>query len=109
MPCVPLPDKNANPADLEGENMNSHAFRSKPKRFRTFARALLVVMLAVPALAISLHPNRVFAADFSVGDTVVVDTDRLNLRADAGTSSAVVEVLDNGVTGVVTDGPVDAD
>jgi uncharacterized protein YraI len=69
----------------------------------------LIALLATAGLAISAVPRNAGAADFSVGDTVVVDTDGLNLRADFGTDADVVTVLENGTTASVTDGPEDAD
>jgi N-acetylmuramoyl-L-alanine amidase len=69
----------------------------------------LVALVAMAGLAISVVPHGAGAADFAVGDTVVVDTDALNLRADVGTDADVVTVLENGTTATVTDGPQDAD
>jgi uncharacterized protein YgiM (DUF1202 family) len=46
---------------------------------------------------------------FAIGDKVVVSTDMLNLRTDAGRSAPVVASLPYGTAGVVTDGPVRAD
>lgn len=44
-----------------------------------------------------------------VGDTVVVDIDGINLRAEPGTSSELVDVLFQAETGEVIDGPVEAE
>jgi uncharacterized protein YgiM (DUF1202 family) len=88
--------------------MNRQRTRSEPRRFRSLSLAL-IAFLATAGLAISVAPKNAGAADFSTGDTVVVDTDRLNLRADFGTDADVVTVLENGTTASVTDGPEDAD
>jgi uncharacterized protein YgiM (DUF1202 family) len=66
----------------------------------------LVVLAAVAAGTFS---GGVAAADFVAGDSVVVDTDALNLRAGAGLSYAVVDVLAWGTSLTVTDGPTEAD
>jgi uncharacterized protein YgiM (DUF1202 family) len=42
---------------------------------------------------------------FSIGDTVKVSTDNLNLRSSASTGASVVAVMPNGTTGTVQDGP----
>lgn len=44
-----------------------------------------------------------------VGDLVMVITDELNIRSDAGLDADVLDTLTNGFTASVTDGPVDAD
>jgi uncharacterized protein YgiM (DUF1202 family) len=88
--------------------MSLKSARSEPRRFRTLSFALIAI-LAFAGLAIATIPRHAGAADFSTGDTVVVDTDRLNLRADAGTDAEVVTVLDSGTIATVTDGPQDAD
>jgi len=44
-----------------------------------------------------------------VGDLVMVITDELNIRSDAGLDSDVLDTLTNGFTASVIDGPVDAD
>src|SRR5690606_10630931 len=46
---------------------------------------------------------------FSIGDTVYVDTDGINLRAKPGTSGDRVTVLYTNETATVVDGPVEAD
>jgi uncharacterized protein YgiM (DUF1202 family) len=49
------------------------------------------------------------ATELSIGQTVVVATDRLNLRVEPGLDSEVVVVLGEGQQATVVDGPVDAD
>lgn len=88
--------------------MSGQRTRSEPPRFRNLSLAL-IALLATAGLAISAVPRNAGAAEFSVGDTVVVDTDGLNLRADFGTDADVVTVLENGTTASFTDGPEDAD
>lgn len=46
---------------------------------------------------------------FSKGDDVVVDTDRLNLRAGAGLDKTVVDVLPGGTPLIISNGPMTAD
>lgn len=49
------------------------------------------------------------AGVFSIGDTVYVNTEALNLRDSATISGSVMDVLATGATGTVVDGPVEAD
>ena len=49
------------------------------------------------------------APDFTIGEAVVVGTDRLNLRVQAGLDAEVVTVLEAGQTATVVDGPVESD
>lgn len=46
---------------------------------------------------------------FSIGDTVYVNTDALNVRDSASAAGSMVDVLATGAAGTVVDGPVDAD
>lgn len=46
---------------------------------------------------------------FSSGDAVYVNTDALNLRADATVDGEVLAVLETGAAGTIADGPVSAD
>jgi uncharacterized protein YgiM (DUF1202 family) len=70
----------------------------------------LVTMLAlVAAVAPGLLPVPAHAAIFAVGDTVVVNTDYLNIRSDAGTDGTVRDVLVFGQSLEVLDGPRDDD
>lgn len=48
-------------------------------------------------------------AKFAVGDQVVVDTDNLNMRREAGNNSRVIVQLWHGVVGTVVDVPVTRD
>lgn len=53
-----------------------------------------------------------FAANgigFSIGDTVFVDTDLLNVRSGPGTGYSVIDAIGYGTNGLVVDGPVFAD
>jgi uncharacterized protein YgiM (DUF1202 family) len=51
----------------------------------------------------------VSADGLAVGDEVVVATDMLNLRSDAGRTGDVVARLPNGTAGTITGGPIRAD
>ncbi|MGH2534594.1 MAG: SH3 domain-containing protein [Thermomicrobiales bacterium] len=68
----------------------------------------LVAALAVGVLAPLASPARIAAQaiDFAPGDTVVVNTDALNMRTGPGTATTVTDVLVTGTVGTVTDGPV---
>lgn len=46
------------------------------------------------------------SVDFSVGDTVFVNTDALNVRSGPGTGYAVIDTIVYGTNGLVVDGPV---
>ena len=74
---------------------------------------VLSVFLLLATLAVALGQpggaGRVLAAEFAAGDSVVVDTDALNLRTGAGLSHAVTDVLVDGEALVVLDGPRSAD
>jgi uncharacterized protein YgiM (DUF1202 family) len=89
--------------------MSGQRTRSVPGRLRTFPIVALTVLLATAALAVTIAPQRAGAVDFAIGDTVVVDTDRLNVREDFGTDADVITTLDTGAEAVVTDGPEEAD
>ncbi len=79
---------------------------------RSFAR-LLAAILLVGGLAFGLvaypQPQPASAAAFAAGDTVVVDTDRLNLREAPSLGATVLHVLLGGSTMTVTGAPVKAD
>jgi N-acetylmuramoyl-L-alanine amidase len=60
-------------------------------------------------LASGLVTGHAQAMGFAAGDSVVVDTDLLNLRTGAGLTSAVIDVLESGTVLTVTDGPKAAD
>jgi uncharacterized protein YgiM (DUF1202 family) len=71
-----------------------------------------VLVLAVALSAGAAQPwgtAPVQAADFAAGDQLVVDTDALNLRAGAGLSFGVIDVLARGAGVTVTAGPKTAD
>ncbi|MEA2527129.1 MAG: hypothetical protein QOF73_4356 [Thermomicrobiales bacterium] len=89
--------------------MSEQGVRSGRRRLRPVSLVALVAVLATAALAVSVAPRGVGAADFSTGDSVVVDTDFLNLREDFGTDAEVVTVLENGATATVAGGPEEAD
>jgi uncharacterized protein YgiM (DUF1202 family) len=61
------------------------------------------------SLAWSLAPRLASAADFDPTDVVVVNTDFLNLRSDAGTDGTIRQTLRNGARMMITDGPRDDD
>lgn len=46
------------------------------------------------------------SADFSIGDTVFVNTDLLNVRSGPGTGYSVIDTIGYGANGLVVDGPV---
>lgn len=73
--------------------------------------ALAVALLATLAagLFIVAPAPTTRAATFAVGDTVVVNTDALNLRSAASISASVVRVLPYGTSLTVTNGPKAAD
>ena len=48
------------------------------------------------------------APGIAVGDTVVVDTDALNLRSTASTNGTIIAVMPNGTTLTVVGGPTTA-
>jgi uncharacterized protein YgiM (DUF1202 family) len=64
--------------------------------------ALVGALLLVGALTFGI---RSASADFDTNDVVVVTTDFLNLRSDAGTDGRVITTLGNGMRLLVTDGP----
>jgi uncharacterized protein YgiM (DUF1202 family) len=87
-----------------------------PRRQATWKEAKVVRLITIFILLVALaagvapgSPNHVRAASFAVGDTTVVDTDYLNLRADAGLSASVLDVLPGGTTLTVTSGSTAAD
>lgn len=70
---------------------------------------VLMVCAALVASASMAGLRPASAADFDVNDVVVVDTDFLNLRSDAGTDGRVITTLPNGMRLLITDGPRDDD
>ena len=89
--------------------MSGQAVRPGPRRFRAVSVLVSVAILAAATLVTSVVPRGAGAADFSTGDTVVVDTDFLNLREDFGMDADVVTVLENGMSATVTGGPEESD
>ena len=70
-------------------------------------RVVLVgALLLVSALTFGI---RSASADFETNDVVVVTTDFLNLRSDAGTDGRVITTLGNGMRLMVTNGPREDD
>ncbi|HEY7034692.1 MAG TPA: SH3 domain-containing protein [Thermomicrobiales bacterium] len=69
----------------------------------------LIVLAALVAGLAQRGTDQVRAAEFVAGDLLVVDTDGLNLRAGAGLSFRVIEVLPGGAAVTVTTGPRTAD
>ena len=63
---------------------------------------MIVAILTVSAVSFGVRPA---SADFETNDVVVVATDLLNLRSDAGTDGRVITTLGNGMRLLVTDGP----
>jgi uncharacterized protein YgiM (DUF1202 family) len=78
-------------------------------------RSLGLGMLAAAVLVggLILAPDRTDAQDatatFAVGESVVVDTDGLNLRTEPTVDASVVQTLADGTWATVSDGPIEAD
>jgi uncharacterized protein YgiM (DUF1202 family) len=51
----------------------------------------------------------VSSGPFSIGDTVYVTSDSLNVRSGPGTGYSVIDVITYGTNGLIIDGPVSAD
>lgn len=88
--------------------MHHSTRRGPPLGLRSLALLVLVASLAAGAAAMAVGSRSVAAADFSIGDTAIVDSDELNLRAEPTLDGEVVAVLTAGTVGLVTDGPVAA-
>lgn len=88
--------------------MDRNRLRPRSSHVRSVALVALAAMLGVAALVIAVQPRAVGAVAFTTGDTVVIDTAALNLRASASLSSNVVAVLGNGAIATVTAGPQSA-
>jgi uncharacterized protein YraI len=70
----------------------------------------VLAIVAVAALRLIGSPQTSLAAtDFAAGDTVVVNTDSLSLRASASSTADVVESMSDGTWATIVDGPTDAD
>lgn len=74
---------------------------------RTIAR--MAASLALIAALAVFPRDGALAADYMAGDTLVVATDRLNIRATPGSDGAILRVLDAGHVTTVVDGPERAD
>jgi uncharacterized protein YgiM (DUF1202 family) len=70
---------------------------------------LLVVSAIVLVVGFSAFPRAAAADHLDVNDVVVVATDWLNLRSDAGTDGAIRETLRSGIRLMIKDGPRDDD
>ena len=99
--------------------MSVQTFRSIPLFVKSVALLAVVMLVAIGLIA---GPNLAGAQEetaFAVGDALVVDTDALNLRADASVDAEIVATLETGaavrITGAATVGdgydwyPVDTD
>jgi uncharacterized protein YgiM (DUF1202 family) len=87
--------------------------RSSTLVHRTPIRFVIAVLLAA-ALTMALHvtgsrTSAQSAPAFTAGQTVVVTTDGLNFRTEAGLETDVTSVLPLGTVGTVVAGPVQAD
>jgi uncharacterized protein YraI len=71
--------------------------------------AVALVVALVGGGGAGFGPRTAVAADFAVGQSAVVNTDALNLRAAPGVGASVVAVLLSGMEGVIGDGPVALD
>lgn len=72
----------------------------------------VLAVVALVALGVAAGPRLVGAQDatgFVAGDALVVNTDALNLRADAALDAEVIAVLATGAAVSVVDGPISAD
>lgn len=78
------------------------------KAVRVISVFIILATLAA-GLVVNWGTGHVQAADFAAGDSVMVDTDLLNLRTSAGLSHTVIDVLESGTALVVTAGPNTAD
>lgn len=59
--------------------------------------------------AAGVYLTAVSSGPFSIGDTVYVTTDALNVRSGPGTGYSVIDVIGYGTNGLIVDGPVSAD
>jgi uncharacterized protein YgiM (DUF1202 family) len=83
----------------------------KPSLWKTVAVAIAIVAaLGGAAGLLRSAPNAdAQTATFVAGESVAVDTDLLNFRADPGLSGTIVDVLPFGTTGTIVAGPQDLD
>jgi uncharacterized protein YgiM (DUF1202 family) len=74
---------------------------------RRFGLRVGAAALVLALVAVSLtHPGTAFAANFSPGEVLQVDTPSLNVRSAPGTGSGVVTVLSGGTKVTIVEGPV---
>lgn len=74
------------------------------------SRSVRVLFVAATLLVSGLGFSlRSASAEFETSDVVIVTTDFLNLRSDAGTDGEVLSVLRNGMRAVVNEGPREDD
>lgn len=72
----------------------------------------LLALVAIAAFGFVAGPNLVGAQDASgyvAGDALVVNTDALNLRADATVDAEIIATLETGAAVTIVAGPYDAD
>lgn len=82
-------------------------FVSVAQVVRRFGLRVGAAALVLALVAVSLnHPGAAFAASFSPGEVLLVDTPALNVRSAAGTGSSVVTVLSGGTKVTIVEGPV---
>lgn len=86
--------------------------RSLIKGVSVVATAFTIAFGGVGVVSLETGLVRVYAQDaataaFSAGQTVQVDADSLNMRADASVDAEIVTTLQNGTWATVVDGPVD--
>jgi uncharacterized protein YgiM (DUF1202 family) len=73
---------------------------------KSICALVIAAVLLTPALTMGV---RTASADFESNDVVVVTTDFLNLRSDAGTDGRIITTLGNSMRLLVTDGPREDD
>jgi uncharacterized protein YgiM (DUF1202 family) len=84
------------------------SFRSVPQTARALAVALAIAITALGAgwMSGAFTAQAQDATGFVAGQAVVVNTDGLTLRSDAGTASDAIEILPQGAYAEILDGPV---
>src|SRR5687767_10475887 len=74
---------------------------------RRFGLRIGAAALVLALIAVGLNrPEPVFAANFTPGQVLQVDTPSLNVRSNPGTGSSVVTVLSGGTKVTIAEGPV---
>lgn len=91
---------------MPGRRTRNGRSRGVPVGSRTTLALIAALAIALAAPLAAPAPVIAQAIDFAAGDTVVVNTDALNMRTGPGTETAVTAVLVNGTIGTVTDGPI---